>query len=65
VIAILLCLLGLLCFSLFITTFFPAPPHLNPHSCWPLFIFGALSLPSGVYTLYLAYLIYHRVTTGR
>jgi hypothetical protein len=59
-IAILLCLLGLVCFSLFVVTFFPAVLRLNQHSRWPLFIFGLLALPSGVYTLYLAYLIYHR-----
>jgi hypothetical protein len=41
-------------------TFFPTVLPLNAHSRWPLFIFGVLSLPSGVYTLYLAYLIYHR-----
>jgi hypothetical protein len=61
IVATILCFLGFVCFALSLATWFSGSfMGRNRNSRWPLFVLGVLALPSGVYTLYLAWLIYNR-----
>ena len=59
IIAVLICLIGLLCFVLFIQTIVDPDGRMGTSGGWTFFVFGLLALPSGSYTLYLAYKIYN------
>lgn len=60
VLAFVIIFIGLLCSYLFIATFFSNTIISKTEGRWAYFIFAILTIPSGSYTLYVAFQVYHR-----
>lgn len=60
VLSFIIIFVGILCFFLFIATFFSNTPISKTEARWMYFTFAILTIPSGSYTLYVAYQVYHR-----
>lgn len=51
---------GIICIYLFVATFFSNTCISKTEGRWAYFIFAILTIPSGSYTLFIAYQVYHR-----
>lgn len=60
ILAFVIIFVGLLCLYLFVATFFSNTPISKTEGRWSYFTFAILTIPSGSYTLFVAYQVYKR-----